>query len=145
MVWPHPRDVILYARSSYYYDNMFIICLFLIFFLILKPVLVFNLEKLRDPKLPEKSHNVGLISSIGPVPLKNYKATKPVFNVGPSSARQQSAIQMAFRWQADDGQLLVVFGYPLPSSTKKKKRKTKKKQLAPSDKTFWIRACAGLH
>ena len=41
MVWPHPRDVILYARSSYYYDNMFIICLFLTFFLILKPVLVF--------------------------------------------------------------------------------------------------------
>ena len=32
MVWPHPRDVILYARSSYYYDNMFIICLFLTFF-----------------------------------------------------------------------------------------------------------------
>ena len=29
MVWPHPRDVILYARSSYFYDNMFIICLFL--------------------------------------------------------------------------------------------------------------------
>ena len=28
MVWPYPRDVILCARSSYYYDNMFIICLF---------------------------------------------------------------------------------------------------------------------
>ena len=28
MVWPHPRDVILYARSSYYFDNLFIICLF---------------------------------------------------------------------------------------------------------------------
>ena len=28
MVWPHPRDVIQYARSSYNYDNMFIICLF---------------------------------------------------------------------------------------------------------------------
>ena len=28
MVWPHPRDVILYARSPYYFDNMFIICLF---------------------------------------------------------------------------------------------------------------------
>ena len=27
MVWPHPRDVILYARSSYFYGNMFIICL----------------------------------------------------------------------------------------------------------------------
>ena len=28
MVWPHPQDQILYARSSYYFDNMFIICLF---------------------------------------------------------------------------------------------------------------------
>ena len=46
MVWPHTRDVILYARSSYYYDNMFIICLFLTFFLILKPFLVFNPEKI---------------------------------------------------------------------------------------------------
>ena len=53
MVWPHPRDVTLYARSSFYYDNMFIICLFLTFFLILKPVLVFNSEKLR-----ERCHNV---------------------------------------------------------------------------------------
>ena len=46
MVWPHPRDVILYARSSYYYDNMFINAFFLTFFLILKPVLVFNPEKI---------------------------------------------------------------------------------------------------
>ena len=38
MVWPHPQDVILYARSSYFYDNMFIICLFLTFFMILKLV-----------------------------------------------------------------------------------------------------------
>ena len=51
MVWPHPREVILYARSSYYYDNMFIICLFLTFFLILKPVLVFNSENLWE-RLP---------------------------------------------------------------------------------------------
>ena len=48
MVWPHPRDVILYARPSYFYDSMFIICVFLTFFLILKPVLVFNPEKLRE-------------------------------------------------------------------------------------------------
>ena len=27
MVLPHPRDVILNARSSYYYDNLFIIYL----------------------------------------------------------------------------------------------------------------------
>ena len=44
MVWPHPRDVILYARSSYYYDNMFIICLFADILSDLKPVLVFNPE-----------------------------------------------------------------------------------------------------
>ena len=51
MVWPHPQDMKLYARSSYYYDNMFIICLFLTFFLILKPVLVFIPEKLGE-RLP---------------------------------------------------------------------------------------------
>ena len=25
MVWPHPRDVILYARSSYYYYNVYLL------------------------------------------------------------------------------------------------------------------------
>ena len=48
MVWPHPRDVALYARSSYHYDNMFIICLFSDIRSNLKPVLVFNPEKLRE-------------------------------------------------------------------------------------------------
>ena len=38
MVWPHPLDVIQYARSSYYYDNMLFICLFSAFLLILKSV-----------------------------------------------------------------------------------------------------------
>ena len=52
MVWPHPRDVILYARSSYYYDNMFIIYLLSdILSDFLKPVLVFNPEQLRE-RLP---------------------------------------------------------------------------------------------
>ena len=43
----HPRRVanirlnLTLTRSSYYYDKMFIICLFLTFFLILTPVLVF--------------------------------------------------------------------------------------------------------
>ena len=36
--WPHAQDVILYTRSSYFYDNMFIICLFLTFYLNLKHV-----------------------------------------------------------------------------------------------------------
>ena len=42
MLWPHPRDVILYARSSYYYDNMFIICLFSDILSDFKTCLVFN-------------------------------------------------------------------------------------------------------
>ena len=32
MIWPYPQDVILYARISYYNNNMFIIYLFLILF-----------------------------------------------------------------------------------------------------------------
>ena len=64
---------------------------------------------------------IGFPSNTGPDPLKNHKATKPAFNVGPSSARQRNAILMAFRWQADDGPFIAVFGSYMPSSTKKKK------------------------
>ena len=41
---------------------------------------------------------------------KNEKPTKPAFNVGSPSARRQNAILMAFRWRADDGPLIVLFG-----------------------------------
>ena len=44
------------------------------------------------PDPPEKSQNIGFPCNTGPDPLKNHKATKPAFNVGPSSARQQNAI-----------------------------------------------------
>ena len=61
----------------------------------------------------------------GPPPphLKNHKlsntgsdpkATKPAFNVVPSSACQRNAISMGFRWRADDGPFIVVFGSYLP-------------------------------
>ena len=36
--------------------------------------------------------NTGFHSNPGPDPLKNHKAAKPGFNVGPSSARQLNAI-----------------------------------------------------
>ena len=59
---------------------------------------------------PLKNHkNIGFLSNTGPDPLKTHKATKPAFNVGSSSARQGNAIKMVFRWQADDGLLIVVF------------------------------------
>ena len=39
-----------------------------------------------DPS-PEKSQKYSFFSNTGPDPLNNQKATKPAFNVGPSSAR----------------------------------------------------------
>ena len=45
-----------------------------------------------DP-LPLKKHkNIGFLSNTGPDPLNNYKASKPAFNVEPSSLRQRNAI-----------------------------------------------------
>ena len=42
---------------------------------------------------PLKNHKIIVfLSNTGPDPLKYHKATKPEFNVGPSSARQQYAI-----------------------------------------------------
>ena len=64
-----------------------------------------------------KNHNnIGSLSNSGPDPLNNHKAS----NVGPSLASQRIAIKMAFRWRADGGWLIVVFGPFLPSSTKTK-------------------------
>ena len=62
---------------------------------------------------------------------------------------------MAFRWRADDGLIIVIFGSSLPSSTKKptpppkkkkkkKKKNNNKKEMDPLWKTFWIRVCIRL-
>ena len=56
----------------------------------------------RGSRPPLKNHkNVGFHSNAGPDSLKN----KLAFNVEPPSARQRNAIEMAFRWRADDGPL----------------------------------------
>ena len=73
----------------------------------------------RSVPPPEKSQKIGFLSNTDPDSLKDHKATKPEFNVGPSSARQRNAIKMAFRWRADDGPPLVVFGSSLLSPTNK--------------------------
>ena len=69
-----------------------------------------------SPDPPEKSQNIGFLSNTGPDPLKNHKATKPTFNV----SHHRPASEMAFRWRADDGPLLVLFGSSLPISKTKK-------------------------
>ena len=47
MVWPYPRDVILYARSSYFYNYMFFYIPFSDIILILFIVVGFSSEKLQ--------------------------------------------------------------------------------------------------
>ena len=69
-----------------------------------------------------KNHkNIGFLSNSGPDPLKNYEATEPAFNVGPSSARQRNAVLIAFGWRADDDPLIVVFGSSHPHQLKTKR------------------------
>ena len=79
-----------------------------------------------DPPPPpkkKKSQKIGFLSNTGPDPLTNHKATKPAFNVWPSSAHQQNDISMVFRWRAYDGPFIVVCGSSIPHPKKKKKKK----------------------
>ena len=67
---------------------------------------------------------------------QNHKATKPEFNVAPSSARQGNANSNVFCWWADVGPFIAVFGSSIPSST------VKSYQIwTPYNKPFWICAC----
>ena len=89
-----------------------------------------------DPT-PLKNHKlIGFPSNTCPDPLKITK-------LGPLSARQRNAIPMAFRWQADNCQLLEAIGVSLPLKQKKNKKNPNQScpPPPPSDKTFWIRAC----
>ena len=47
---------------------------------------------------------IGLLSNTGPDPLQNRKATRPEFNVRPSSGSETP-----FKWPFAGGPLLVVF------------------------------------
>ena len=74
-----------------------------------------------DPEGGPGNHkSIGFLSNTGPDPLENHQATKPAFNVGPSSARQRKRhlngiLLVDQRWL-----LLVLFRSSiLHSSTKK--------------------------
>ena len=58
---------------------------------------------------PEKSQKYRVSKKYWSGSPENHKATKPAFNFWPLSARQLSAIQMAFCWRVDDGPLKVAF------------------------------------
>ena len=40
--------------------------------------------------------NVEFLSKTSPAPLKNYKATKPALNVGPSSSNSETPFEWCF-------------------------------------------------
>ena len=63
-----------------------------------------------DPRLKNRT-KLGFLtcSNTDPDPLKKYKATKPEFNAGSSSACQRNDIEMAFRWRAIEGPLILAF------------------------------------
>ena len=41
-------------------------------------------------------NNIGFLSNTGSAPLKNHKASEPIFNVGPSSAPSETPFQWGF-------------------------------------------------
>ena len=61
-----------------------------------------------SPLPPTKNHkNIGFSSKTGPDPLnKIKKATKPAFNVGPSSTRQRNAIYI-YIWRIAGGPMMA--------------------------------------
>ena len=52
------------------------------------------------PPVKNKKKIIGFLSNTRPDSLKIHKATKPTFNVGPSSARQRNAIKTLSRLQS---------------------------------------------
>ena len=90
--------------------------------------------RVRTPPPPplKNKKKLGFLSNPGKDPLKNHKATKPAFNVGPSWIMALKGIWPAF----------VVFGSPLPHQLTKEKKKKCCQSCTPSDKTFWICGCS---
>ena len=77
-------------------------------------------EDRRSGPPPPKNHiNIGFLSKIGPDRLKTTKLPSQQSMLG-HNRHASNAISMAFRLQADDGPLIVVFGSYHPSSSKKR-------------------------
>ena len=57
-------------------------------------------QRSGPPLSPENHKNIGLLSNTGPDPLKNHKATKPAFNVGPSLDDGPLLISAIWHWWA---------------------------------------------
>ena len=79
-----------------------------------------GVRTLPPPPPNLKNHKaLDFLSNTGHAPLKNHKASKPAFDIGPANRNfmaircraDDGPIEMASRWRADDGPILiVVFG-----------------------------------
>ena len=88
------------------------------------------------PPPPLKIHkNIGFPGNIDADPQKITKLPSQHSTVGHYQHAKPNAISMVFRWQADDGQLLVAFWTSLHPINLKKPPKV----LDPLWQTFWIR------
>ena len=58
-----------------------------------------------DSPPPLKNHKKGFFSNTGPSLIKNHKATKPAFSVGPSSPPSEPP----FKWRFAGGPMMARF------------------------------------
>ena len=72
---------------------------------------------------PENHKNIGLLSRTGPDPLKNHKAIKPAFNVGPWAiiGLSRPASKTPFKWHFTCGPMMLFECYLNSLSPQKKK------------------------
>ena len=75
--------------------------------------------------------NIGFLSSTGPDPLKNHKATNPAFNVRHARETPLQWLSLAGRWWPANSGILI-----LPPLIIKKREKKRYQIWTPSDKTI---------
>ena len=96
-------------------------------------------QGVRTPPPRKITKNIGFLSNSSPDPLKITKLPSQQHSMlGHHQHASETPFNMAFRWRADDGPHIVVFGSSHPSSTKKKRCQS----WTPFDNIFWIRACS---
>ena len=73
------------------------------------------------PPPPPKNHkNIEFLSNTGPDPQEFSKLPSQHSTLGHHRHVSETPLIKAFRWRADDGPLLVIFGSSLPYKRRKK-------------------------